>query len=745
VQKHFLREGSIALAGAALIVGCLVWPVLSGGRIYLRDVGTTHRPAWAAFEQLGFARMNPAASFGQPYRGNPNFLLFYPFPKSAASVEWHVVLHLLLLATGMFVWLRRSVIAPEAAFFGAAAFTLSGYVVSASSSLNTLTTIAWMPWLFFGATVDDDRARVRIGVLRVALLALFSVSGEPVLIAAALLLAIALAWRSGGSGAVLRFAVAGAVAFLLTLPVHRDTLDSAADSFRVVRGFDFRQATVYSLHPARLLELFVPGLFGSPGRILAGAWWGHTISHGVRPYIYSTFLGVTLLALAASYGINTRFRRDRGWWLLLFATVVLATGGYLPGTEWLWNHLPALHVARFPIKLFLFTTLAAAVLGARAFDRFAALPAASEERRRTAMAVGASVFVAGGAAVVAAGLQPRILEALVSLWWNPHWRSDPVTVVPSSVTLIVSRLFADAALLTLLFFWLARKRGRAFHAVVIVALVVDLTAAHRDLVSTVEPRLVDRPSPIVAAALARGGRVFERAAKDLDAPVFGQSGKYPEDDTRYLAVAQARQAWALQGSMAGLRYAYDRDPDGSYTWRNYLVQELLEAAPWSRRVKWLHAAGVRSVIASDVQEPLPGLRPLLHDDAVGVPVTLYAVEPPLPELRAITAIRWVPDPQRAIAAFERDDFDEQREVVAEGTASAALPGREASVRLVSEAADRLVFDSDAPSPAFAFLARSYTRKVRATAAGVPLPLFPANVHLCLIALPVGRHRITVTF
>src|SRR3977135_370774 len=58
--------------------------VLTGEEtFFLRVLGTTHRPAAVVFAQLGFARTNPYASFGQPFLGNPNLLVAYPFPKSA--------------------------------------------------------------------------------------------------------------------------------------------------------------------------------------------------------------------------------------------------------------------------------------------------------------------------------------------------------------------------------------------------------------------------------------------------------------------------------------------------------------------------------------------------------------------------------------------------------------------------------------------------------------------------------------
>ena len=63
---------------------------------------------------------------------------------------------------------------------------------------------------------------------------------------------------------------------------------------------------------------------------------------------------------------------------------------------------------------------------------------------------------------------------------------------------------------------------------------------------------------------------------------------------------QARQGWALSGAPHGLKYAWDPDPDGSYTILNRFAADVLRQRPWPTRLKWLRAAGVTAVIAGDV-------------------------------------------------------------------------------------------------------------------------------------------------
>ena len=61
--------------------------------------------------------------------------------------------------------------------------------------------------------------------------------------------------------------------------------------------------------------------------------------------------------------------------------------------------------------------------------------------------------------------------------------------------------------------------------------------------------------------------------------------------------SQVSQGWSLAGAPHGLRYAYDPDPDGSYTLLDRFARNVVTEREWPARLKWLRAAGVGSVIA----------------------------------------------------------------------------------------------------------------------------------------------------
>ncbi|HQR68715.1 MAG TPA: hypothetical protein PLB02_15095, partial [Thermoanaerobaculia bacterium] len=179
--RRLLAPASVA---TAFLLAVLLLPNLDllTGRAspFYRDLGTTQRPARALFDALGTASVNPHASFGQPYYGNPNLVLAYPFPRSPRFLGLHLVLHLLVGLGGAFLFFRRLVGSAEAALVGAVAFAFSGYVLSSTAFLNATTTIAWAPWLlWFVATarVASGRALVRCGFGAAAAAALLVLGG----------------------------------------------------------------------------------------------------------------------------------------------------------------------------------------------------------------------------------------------------------------------------------------------------------------------------------------------------------------------------------------------------------------------------------------------------------------------------------------------------------------------------------------------------------------------------------------
>ncbi len=733
-------------AGVVLLIAFLLVGrsgVLTGREaFFLRDLGTTHRPAASLFSQLGFARTNPYASFGQPYFGNPNLLVAYPFPKGIAAMSLQIIAHLGLAFVGMFALLRRMSTSGEGAFVAASAFTLSGYVLSATASLNAVTTIGWIPWILWSSL----RTRTPAGVAAAgAVISIASIAGEPVLFGLSLLLAALFALSDGGVRALAGLSVSAAAALLLTLPIHLATASAAAESARVQLGFTFRNAASASLHPARLIEILFPFFFGDPSRLLRGAWWGYAVSGGMPAYIGSASVGIIPSLLAGLSGVAARFRRDRFWWATALIAFLLSMSGTIPGSEHVYGALRPLHVIRFPIKFHLFTTLAWSCLAGRGFDYFAAAPNAL--RKSAVRALSCGIAMCAAAALLARSNMVGIESALVRSFWDPRWKSAPSIVLRPVVESISGRLVAVACLFGVCLLLVGRRRGTFGHIFILAALSVELVAYAGALLPTVPTSVLQQISPLVMHARALQGRVFERTEKDLDPTVFGLRGRYAADDVRELAAVQIRQAWSLTGVQFGIPYAFDPSPDGSYTMRNQRVEDQLAGEGWPQRIKWLRAAGVAGVISSKVPKSTPGLSLVYSEPetVLGIPTSLYAIAQRLPEARRAKHVEVVRTIADAVRTFESPDFNPADAVVIDSPnlGEGPAPGSGGTARILGQSPDRIQIETSGDSADILLVARSYTSYVRATANGAAVAVYPANVHLIGVQVPAGLCRVVV--
>jgi hypothetical protein len=723
------------------------WLLVTHRTFFVRDLSTTHRPAALVFQRIHLATLNPFASFGQSYVGNPNELVTYPFPKVGNALSVQIICHMILAACGMVALLRRLSVSVVAALFGSCAFVMSGYVLSATASLNSITTIGWIPFVLWSGVVCARTQHVtREIVCAVGSLALLSLAGEPVLATLAVVLATMLAAKEGGVRGALSFAACVAAAGLLTLPIHLAVARAAADSARVLLGFTAQHAMSESLHPARLVEIPFPFFFGDSSRLIAGGWWGYKVSDGTLPYVSSVSVGIVPLLFVLALACATRLRQYRFWWLVLAVSLVLACSGYVPGVTTVYDVLRPLHVVRFPIKFYLFVTLAIATLAAFAFDELAS---AGVIVRRHVVLLFSGVIAAFlmGAALVQQSL-PRIARWIVTHLWDAAWRSSPDEVLRPILTSLAARCVVVAAVTFCCLIWVGRRRGAAGHIAVILLVVSDSLATVRSLMPTVNLAVYERRSPLVMAAQSLHGRIYERTEKDLTPVVFGLRGRYAADDVRELAAVQARQAWPLAGVAFGLRYAYDQCPDGSYTARNQIMEDLVSGADWPRRIKWLRAAGVAGVISSNVPPDTPGLRIVYREPAssTGIPTALYEVAARLPEVRRIRNAVRVRTPAEAVRVFESAGFDPFASVVVEGpvpnpTADSNL----GSARIVRDSPDRIEIETSGSASAVLFVTRSYTLRTVATVNGAEASVYPANVHLIGIPVSRGRSMVVLTW
>jgi hypothetical protein len=167
----------------------------------------------------------------------------------------------------------------------------------------------------------------------------------------------------------------------------------------------FADLSLWSLHPADLINVVIPNLFGNPYTINRSLYWGEAYHDGREGYLVSFFFGNAVVLLAAVSFVSQRKRLQRTFLGVALLGCALALGRFNPLNEWICA-LPGFSMGRYPAKYFLVTALALSVLSALGLEFLYLLP-----RQRRRLLLVASV--------------PLLLLGVLFLGVSVYWQSNP--------------------------------------------------------------------------------------------------------------------------------------------------------------------------------------------------------------------------------------------------------------------------------------------------------------------------------
>ncbi|MCC0003085.1 MAG: hypothetical protein H6871_09015 [Methylobacteriaceae bacterium] len=365
------RRGGYLVAGLvfAAVWFVLCWPWLSG-RVTIPWDAKAHFYPQFVFLARSLARgeppfWTPNIFDGWPQIADPQSLIFAPAyllaallgPKPGFELADGLLFGMLGLgALGVFLYARDRGWRAEGALVAAIAFAFGGSAAWRIQHVGQVMSFAWFPLALFALSRALDRSSALWGAAAGVLAGFMVIGRDQVAWLQVLILATFVLHRLFAPGAVARRFLAplgaGFVAGVLVAGVPvAFTLALAADSNRP--ELVFSEVVKGSLHPASLLTLVAPNLFGTDGPL--SLFWGPPsdawgpIDLILARNMGDVYMGALVLVALGAAGVRLRGGdRDVGFFAGAALVLLLyAIGRYTPAFGLLF-HLPGADLWRRP-------------------------------------------------------------------------------------------------------------------------------------------------------------------------------------------------------------------------------------------------------------------------------------------------------------------------------------------------------------------------------------------------------------
>jgi len=638
-----------------------------------------------------------------------------------AAMRLFPILHWLAAGIGTLLLLVALGISLPAAWLGAVTYVFSGVAVSEIFLPHYLAGMALLPWILWTIHRTFRSESLRVVVLG-TLFALDLLAAEVFTIllgvAAALLWILLETERSdrwprlwGLSGALCLAALAAAPQIIASALWVGDTR-------RAVSGLTVGEVTLYSLSPARLLELVVPYPFGATWKLERSAIWTTAVNRGHPLGLFSTIytgaLGVlAVVALWRDAARGVRFSRA----FLGLGVFIGVLPSLIPPRLWA---MPAPVALRNPEKFAVAIVFALSLLSALVIDRLRTwdrLP-----RWWLLFGVGLAVMA------VAAGLMPSAAgQIAVSLWGGD--KAAAAREVPPSL--------AEAALLwmwTVFALEIYRStRLRSWASLSLLALVpifatrkiVELARPEDAFAPTAFARMQQKKDP---HGLFRtlGESIYRSLPAGLTEPGQGWAPSPARSWTEHT------QALWRRGTV------FNDDFDSGDFFRMETLRRLsAQAVGYRDAGTFFGSLALRWGVRFHGQEPVPGYHPVGGDAMCD----WDEHERPLPAIRLLEEWKEETSPAAALRAIP--GLAAGAVVLETGRrATGRAPGGE--VRILQQSRDHLSLETSAVDSGWLFVLREFWVWRRVLVDGRKVATVPAQVAFSAIQIPAGRHRIDWT-
>ena len=731
-----------------LLLGALVLlphasALIPGSSYYFRDFSAAFYPL-----RLFQARelLEGRWPYWNPYIQEGSFVLpaFYPLDlvqvlsPGPAAVSWLLTLHFPLAALAFYALSRSLGAGPAGAALSGSVYALGGLAQSSLNLYVFLQALAVIPLVILSIRKAALHGGRWIPVAGLSLcLALTTLALE--FVVQGLLLGIGLGLVACCPvRAALRMGLAVALGTGMAAPTVAVMLGILRES---VRGAGFPTSVVLAneVHPVALLQVVVPGLFGSLSSPVEGFWGGAFFTKGF-PYFTSLYLGPLVVALAGVgwLALDRKSRRVVAVGAALGLWYSLGARGGLASLVASWS---VARWFRFPSKAFLLPYLGVALLAGLGLGRLLGNP---DETKAAWRRFG---LLAALATVIA--LVPAV-AFLAGSGQLANWLKLRAELVPLVRRSVVSQSLFECMIASagIGLAWLAvTRRAKPSNAGKLLALVVgvDLARAAAGMNPQTAPRFFEPLPELASYRLSDldGGRVFTYG---LDhSPAFRSFLARPQAALGLWSFFLNRQVLAPYANVLDrVELAETKDVTSFVPRPLELGPEDYAPSAVGRILDRLRNAAVSRVISLDPLEH-PDLS-LLAAIPAGPPETfirLYAVQRPWP--RAYVACRAIraTDSREALQAPLAPGFEPASDVALEEPGAADCGKGEARRLGMLPGEERFAADLDGNG--YLVTRDSHARGWLATVDGSPARVLRANGKHMAVPLGPGHHQVVLRY
>ena len=750
------------LALMLLVLSVLVFFAghLFGGQEY----NSADASAPAGFAKIGaqelargiYPQWNPYMFCGMPSFGsllyNPNVFVpdivlggisnFLHLPPDAWLVFYYLVMGL-----GMFYFLVRESVAPEAALIGALAlvFTPNLIAVGAFGHGSQLVCDAFIPLALLAVAelfrkpralalgslalvlgLQLLRAHIQIFYYTLLLVGLYAVVQT-----VTTMLSTKDTKRVGLAlgGVVVAVVLAGMIGAVLALPVQ----DYASHSIRgggAGGGMSYASATGWSMTPREVWTFLVPSALGFGG----STYWG------TMPFTdYPNYMGLGVFVLALlGLAFARRYRVFLGMAGLM--SLLFALGKHSALYNFAYAHLPYFNKFRVPVMILVLLQVAVAALAAFMLSRAAeasegdpSQKSAPNSRRlgRLLVGTGAAVGVIGlGFMLLRGGFADSYMKAAAASLGGRGMPAESVAQAARMAGDLVGTdvprvaMLAAIAILATGFFALRKVPRSVWMLTLMVTVLADLWIVDHKLVA-----------PVVGH---KGDRSATQAADDVTEFLVQQPGQFrvfPMDSKDF---GDNRWSGSRIASIGGYHAA-----------KPLLYDQLSQASNGFGNLNVLNMLNVEYFIAPQQLPPYPFLT-LVHDGSRKI----YKNQLALPRAWFVPAVKGVADDKAALAAVMDSSWNPRASAIITGMAAGVrgmgapqLPGTlgpgEASVTQYD--VNDIELKATAPQGGFLVISEAWYPDWKATVDGKAADLVQTDFMLRGLSLAPGTHTIHMTF